>query len=36
MKAKIRKIENKNLSLAEELNNLRNIAVDEGVLAEDL
>ena len=36
MKAKIRKIENKNLSLAEELNNLRNIAVDEGVLTEDL
>tara|TARA_B110000438_G_scaffold249610_1_gene252976 strand:+ start:399 stop:680 length:282 start_codon:yes stop_codon:yes gene_type:complete len=30
-KSKIRKIENKNLALIEELDNLRNIAIDEDV-----
>tara|TARA_A100001015_G_C14685417_1_gene592378 strand:+ start:285 stop:602 length:318 start_codon:yes stop_codon:yes gene_type:complete len=35
-KAKIRKIENKNLILIEELNSLRNIAVDEDILSEDI
>ena len=36
MKSKMRKIENKNSILNKELNNLRNIAVDEGVLSEDI
>ena len=35
-KTKIRRIKNKNLILTEELNNLRNIAVDEDVLVEDV
>lgn len=35
-KTKIRKVENKNLILIEELNNLRNIAVNEDILSEDV
>ena len=34
-KTKIRKIENKNLILVQELNSLRNIAVDEDILSKD-
>lgn len=34
-KTKIRKVENKNLILVKELNSLRNIAVDEGIISED-
>ena len=35
-KTKIRKIKNKNLILIKELNSLRNIAVDEDILVEDV
>jgi len=35
-KSKIRKVENKNLRLIEELNSLRNIAIDEDILSKDV
>lgn len=35
-KTKIRRVENKNLILIEELNSLRNIAIDEDILSEDI
>jgi uncharacterized integral membrane protein len=35
IKTKVRKVENKNLVLIEELNSLRNIAVNEDILSDD-
>tara|TARA_B110000008_G_C16899740_1_gene536273 strand:- start:844 stop:1161 length:318 start_codon:yes stop_codon:yes gene_type:complete len=34
-KSEIRKLQNKNKGLAEELNNLRNVAIDEGIYDTD-